>query len=128
MPFKTGINVLFVASERATVKSGRSSANVPLREFALSYSLKRVSIPAVNQRVFKKLVTKNTSGHQLLAGQVHIFHKGVFLGISHLEHRSQDEEMNLSLGRDDRIKIRRFVNNKRSKTFEKGTSQSFLGD
>jgi len=121
---KTGINVVFLGSEKASIRSGRSSAHVNVLEFKLESSLERLSVPSLNQRVFKKLVAKNTSGHPLLAGPVHIFHRGVFLGVSTLKHRAKGEEMNLSLGRDDRIKIRRESNKNRMKAFESGTFTS----
>ncbi|MGE4158381.1 MAG: mucoidy inhibitor MuiA family protein [Planctomycetota bacterium] len=118
---KTGINVVLIAEGRSSVSSGAGTSRVNVRGHDLDGTVEWVTIPSHNARVFRRLTGPNKVGHPLLAGSAQLFSEGRFLGFSQLAHRSPGEPLNLSLGQDALIKVRRQIDNDRCQAFKEAT-------
>lgn len=118
---QAGVNVVLAAEGRASISTGQRPSRVDILDYELASDVEWVCVPRLNPRVFKRLTAKNTTGHPLIAGETHLFHEGRFLGYATLKHRGIDEALNLSLGQDASMKVRRTRNDQRTKNFKEGT-------
>lgn len=121
---KAGVNVVLLAQGRASVTSGARPSRVGITGYDLDATVEWVAIPRLNPRVFRRLTAKNTTGHPLIGGEVHLFQDGRFLGYSSMKHRGVNQKLNLSLGQDSKVKIRRYRDASRTKSFKEGTFTS----
>jgi uncharacterized protein (TIGR02231 family) len=81
--------------------------SVALREIKLPASYIYHSVPKLNPAAFLLARVGDYSQYDLLPGQTNIFFEGMFVGQTYLNPGLTGDSLILSLGRDDRISVKR---------------------
>jgi uncharacterized protein (TIGR02231 family) len=89
------------------VPSDGSSHRTLIGSFDLTTKLDHVTAPVHAQEATLRATVRNTSGHTLPPGRSGLFHEGDFVGSTDLEAWAPDEERELALGVDDRVRVER---------------------
>jgi uncharacterized protein (TIGR02231 family) len=83
----------------------------------LDAELDHVVVPLRGQDVYLRATVTNSSEHTLLPGRASLFHDTEFVGATRLEPWAPGEELELTLGVDDRVRVEReLVRRKASKS------------
>ncbi|TDP92030.1 mucoidy inhibitor MuiA family protein [Labedaea rhizosphaerae] len=73
----------------------------------LDATLDHVAVPLRSQDVYLRATVTNGSDHALLPGRAALFHDAEFVGSTRLEPWAPGEELELTLGVDDRVRVER---------------------
>jgi uncharacterized protein (TIGR02231 family) len=66
-----------------------------------------VAAPKLKPHVFQLVKLENPAPYPLLAGTVHCYRRGAYVGDTSIEYRGRGEPMEISLGIDERVKVAR---------------------
>lgn len=89
------------------VPSDGSEHQALITTFRLPAEVDHVTAPVHSDDVFLRATVANSSPHTLRAGRASLFHGAEFVGVSDLEVLAPGEVVELALGLDDRIRIKR---------------------
>lgn len=78
-----------------------------IARFDLAARLDHITAPVRAQEATLRATVLNTSGHTLPGGSAALFHEGDFVGSTRLEPWAPQEERELALGVDDRVRVER---------------------
>lgn len=87
----------------------------------LDCALDYITVPKLAEEAYLRATVKNTSPYTLLPGQAAIFHDDDFVGTMRLKTVAQNQEFEVQLGVDDRVKVER-------KLIEFGTAKGLIVD
>ncbi|MEU3274124.1 DUF4139 domain-containing protein [Saccharomonospora sp. NPDC006951] len=76
-------------------------------ELALGASLDHLAAPIADDTVYLRATATNRSEHTLPRGKASVFHGTEFVGTTRLDPWAPGEEVELALGADDRIRVKR---------------------
>ncbi|MEP2935409.1 MAG: mucoidy inhibitor MuiA family protein [Gilvibacter sp.] len=110
----------FEIAQKHSIPSNTKVTAIELDAFQLAADFKYYAAPALNENVFLTATIKNWEAFDLLAGEASIYFEGSFSGTTLINPISTDKGMEISLGIDPAIVIKR-----REK--ENFKSKSFLG-
>jgi uncharacterized protein (TIGR02231 family) len=102
-----GKSVLLKLPKRVTVHADGRPYWFPVDEVTTKARSSLVATPALSPWVYQVVVMKNPAGHALLAGPVHVFRGGTFVGDASTEYRAPGEPFELSLGIDEEVRLQR---------------------
>lgn len=102
----------FILDKKYTVPSDNNPHKILVKEFLLPTTLKRISIPKIDESVFIKAKSINTMDFPLLSGNVNIYLNNEFINSGGLELTNPSDTLNIALGIDNSIKISRVLKNK----------------
>ena len=80
---------------------------VPVDVIEAKAEAKLVTVPKLSPYVYHLVKLDNPAPYPLLAGRLHSFRKGRFVGDSNMEYRGPGEPMEISLGIDEEVKVTR---------------------
>jgi uncharacterized protein (TIGR02231 family) len=89
------------------VPSDGSSHRTLIGSFDLAARLDHITAPVQAEEATLRAIVRNTSSHTLPPGRSGLFHEGDFVGSTDLEAWAPDEERELALGVDDRVRVER---------------------
>jgi uncharacterized protein (TIGR02231 family) len=89
------------------VPSDGSSHRTLIGSFDLAARLDHITAPVQAEEATLRATVRNTSGHTLPPGRSGLFHEGDFVGSTDLQAWAPDEERELALGVDDRVRVER---------------------
>lgn len=103
----SGMNVTFTCGSSQDIPSDGSEKKVlvSMDKFPVEYEY--IAIPAVEEAVYLKLKITNNRNYPLIAGNVKVFRDYDFIGDSSIETIVPNEALELYMGIDDNIKIKR---------------------
>ncbi len=78
-----------------------------IARFDLAAKLDHITAPVRAEEAVLRATVLNTSSHALPAGAAALFHEGDFVGSTRLEPWAPQEERELALGVDDRVRVER---------------------
>ncbi|MEV0455349.1 DUF4139 domain-containing protein [Catellatospora methionotrophica] len=78
-----------------------------IARFDLAARLDHITAPVRAEEATLRAIVPNTSGHTLPGGAAALFHEGDFVGSTRLEPWAPQEERELALGVDDRVRVER---------------------
>ncbi|WP_155373316.1 DUF4139 domain-containing protein [Catellatospora vulcania] len=78
-----------------------------IARFDLAARLDHITAPVRAEEATLRATVLNTSGHTLPGGAAALFHEGDFVGSTRLEPWAPQEERELALGVDDRVRVER---------------------
>ncbi|MFC9997440.1 mucoidy inhibitor MuiA family protein [Nocardia sp. NPDC127526] len=94
----------------------------------LAATLDHVTAPVHGPEAFLRATAVNTSEHTLRPGKASVFHESEFVGTTTLEVWAPQEEIELNLGVDDRIRVERdLIKRTAGKAVLGGTTRRELG-
>lgn len=92
---------------RVTVRADGRPYWMPVDVASGSAESKLVCIPKMRPFVYQVVQLKNPAAYPLLAGRIHTYRAGSYVGDTHLRYKAPGEPMELSLGIDEEIKVER---------------------
>ena len=102
-----GISVVYTLPKKATIKSDGSENKLPIASQTLSAKFEYLIYPRASSSAFLLAKAINNKDLQLLSGRVNVFFEGDFVGTSHIKNIAPGEELELSLGPDEGLKVTR---------------------
>jgi TonB-dependent SusC/RagA subfamily outer membrane receptor len=118
---ETGItNTRFEIKEKYTIKSNAEITVIEVDNFELSANYQYYAAPELNENVFLTATIKNWEKFDLLTGEANIYFEGSYAGKSIINPQATADSLNLSLGIDPNIIVKR-------EKLENFKSKSFLG-
>jgi uncharacterized protein (TIGR02231 family) len=107
-----GAALLFHAGRSVDIPSDGAPHSVMIARDDLPCALDYVTAPILELVAHLRATVRNTSERVLLPGQAHIFHDEAYLGATTLEKIAPSEEFKVFVGIDDRIRIKRELQEK----------------
>lgn len=92
---------------RATVRSDARPYWMPVDEIAGKGEAKLVAIPKLRPYVYQVLFVTNPASYGLMAGTVHSYRNGSYVGDTMLEYSAPGEKLEISLGLDEELRVER---------------------
>jgi TonB-dependent SusC/RagA subfamily outer membrane receptor len=118
---ETGItNTRFEIREKYTIKSNAEISVIEVDNFELAANYQYYAAPELNENVFLTATIKNWEKFDLLTGEANIYFEGSYAGKSIINPQATADSLNLSLGIDPNIIVKR-------EKLENFKSKSFLG-
>lgn len=118
---EAGASVTFRVTRAVGIPSDGSPHKTVITNLDLGAELDYVTVPKIAEEAYLRAKITNTSPTILLAGPANIFHGDEFVGTTALEIVVPNEEFEVQLGVDDRIKVER-------KLSERSTGKTFIGN
>ncbi len=104
---QSGASFTYQISEKQTIATGTKNYRSLIFSDHFDADLIYTSIPKNVQSVFLKAKTKNSSPYQFLPGSIKNFVDGSFVGKSWLKNTAPGQEMEMGLGLDESVKVKR---------------------
>jgi uncharacterized protein (TIGR02231 family) len=115
---KSGASVTYKIGTPVKVPSDGTPHKTTVAITNLSAKLDYLAAPKIAAEAYLRATITNTSAYTLLPGEASIFHEDEFVGKTKIYLTAPNEEFEVQLGVDDRIKIEReLVNREASKRF-----------
>ncbi len=110
----------YVVPRPVAVPSDGSNHQARITSFSLPAVVDHVTAPVRSDDVYLRATVTNRSEHTLRAGRASLFHGTEFVGTSDLSVVAPGEQIELALGLDDRIRVKREL-------VSRTTDKAFLG-
>jgi len=120
---KRGTTAHFVAKTSRAVRSNGKAVRIPITDNTYKVATKLVAVPEVSLNAVRTAELQNTGDQPILPGVVSLFVDGAFLGKSRFNFVAPGEKFSAFLGVDNRVKITRTIDRKRSK-MERGRKRT----
>jgi uncharacterized protein (TIGR02231 family) len=117
----SGTAVTFRVARPVGIPSDGSPHKTVITNLDLGAKLDYVTVPKIAEEAYLRATISNTSPSILLPGPANIFHADEFVGTTQLELVAPNEEFDVQLGVDDRLKVER-------KLTERSTGKTFIGN
>ncbi|MZH03344.1 MAG: DUF4139 domain-containing protein [Nitrospinae bacterium] len=104
---QSGASFTYQIPEKQTIATGTKNYRSLIFSDRFDANLIYTSIPKNVQGVFLKAKTKNTSPYQLLPGSIKNFVDSSFVGKSWIKNTAPGQEMEMGLGLDESVKVKR---------------------
>lgn len=104
---ETAINISYEIDSKYTIPRETESVSINLQEFRPKADFKYIGVPKLDRCGFLIATVKEWDTGDLIPGKMHIYLDKAFVGETYLNTRTTEEELILSLGRDERIAIAR---------------------
>lgn len=112
----------FEIREKYTIKSNAEITVIEVDKFELPALFQHYAAPELNENVFLTATLKNWEKFDFLAGEANIYFEGNYAGKSFIDPQATSDSLNLSLGMDPNIIVKREkLENFKSKSFLGGT-------
>ncbi len=102
-----GQSFVLTLPRKVTVHSDGRPYWMPVDVISTRAEAKLVTVPKLSRFVYQVVQLKNPAPYPLLAGRVHSYRKGSFVGDAYLEYKAAGEPMEVSLGVDELLKVER---------------------
>jgi uncharacterized protein (TIGR02231 family) len=117
----TGTAVTFRVGRPVAIPSDGSPHKTLITNLDMDAKLDYITIPKIAQEAYLRANITNTSDSIILPGTASIFHDDEFVGTTSLETVVPNEEFEVQLGVDDRVKVER-------KLTGRNTGKTFIGN
>lgn len=104
-----GTAITFAINGKESIAADHRPHKVEITTLNLTAKLAYEAVPKVAPWVFLKATASNSSAFPILAGEVNVFRSSGYIGSSHLDYIAPGEELSVSLGVDDDLKVRRVI-------------------
>ncbi len=115
---EAGAALTYTLPARADIPGNNDPRKVTVAVFGLDPLFDYVTAPKVEPVCYRRATVKNTSPYSLLAGQAQLFEGDEYLGATQIEFVAPNQEFELALGADERLRVaRELVNRDVDKAF-----------
>ncbi|MEO8534686.1 MAG: DUF4139 domain-containing protein [Flavobacterium sp.] len=121
------LNISFDIDIPYDILSNGKVHSVSLKEIKLPASYKYYAAPRLEKEAFLLAEIANYSQYNLLSGEANIIFEGMYVGKTYIEPSQTSDTLNLSMGRDKKVSIKRekvadksgtkFLSSKKEQTF-----------
>ena len=102
----SGMATVFTAQSKTTIPSDNEAHRIPVTFLTSSIKVEHVAIPKILQHAFVQAKLANRAAFALVPGVVEVMVDGNYLGRGMIKATAPGEEIKLSLGIDEQVKIR----------------------
>ncbi len=110
-----GQSVILTIPRKVTVRADGSPYWFPVDRIETSAISVLKSVPKLSPYVYQVARLNNPASYPLLAGRVHTYRGGAYVGDTSLEYRGAGEPIEVSLGLDERLRLERIDVRERDK-------------
>lgn len=103
----SGVNTMFDIDIPYTIASDGQQHNVAIKSAELPATYRYYAVPKMDRDAFLQAQVTGWEDLDLLPAATNIFYEGTYVGQGHIDVRNVKDTMNLSLGRDKKIVVRR---------------------
>lgn len=103
----SGINTTFDIDLPYTVPTDGQAHLVAVKDYELPATYRYYTVPKMDKDVFLQAQVTNWEDMNLLPAATNIFYEGSYVGQGYIDMRNVKDTMNISLGRDKKIIVRR---------------------
>lgn len=104
---ESGANLSYSLSSRADVPGNNDPRKVVIASFNLKPNFDYVTAPKIEPVCFRRAKVKNESQYSMLKGSAQLFEGDDYLGATTLEFVAPNQEFELALGADERLRVER---------------------
>ncbi len=104
---ESGVNLSYSLSSRADVPGNNDPRKVTIASFSLKPNFDYVTAPKIEPVCFRRAKVKNESQYSMLKGNAQLFEGDDYLGATALEFVAPNQEFELALGADERLRVER---------------------
>lgn len=104
---ESGTAVTFLVSGDVNIPGDGTPKKTALGQYELTPRLDFLAVPRHTDAVYRRATLENTTGAPLLPGDVSLYVEEEYIGQNSLEYTSGGGEVELTLGVEDRIKVKR---------------------
>jgi uncharacterized protein (TIGR02231 family) len=124
------LNISFDIDLPYDILSNGKVHSVTLKEIKLPVFFKYYAVPKLDKEAFLLAELSDYSKYNLLPGEANIIFEGLYVGKTFIDPNQTTDTLNLSMGRDKKISIKRekVVDKSGSKLFSSSKSQTFTFD
>jgi uncharacterized protein (TIGR02231 family) len=124
------LNISFDIDLPYDILSNGKVHSVTLKEIKLPVFFKYYAVPKLDKEAFLLAELSDYSKYNLLPGEANIIFEGLYVGKTFIEPNQTSDTLNLSMGRDKKISIKRekIVDKSGTKLFSSNKSQTFTFD
>jgi uncharacterized protein (TIGR02231 family) len=124
------LNISFDIDLPYDILSNGKVHSVTLKEIKLPVFFKYYAVPKLDKEAFLLAELSDYSKYNLLPGEANIIFEGLYVGKTFIDLNQTTDTLNLSMGRDKKISIKRekVVDKSGSKLFSSSKSQTFTFD
>jgi uncharacterized protein (TIGR02231 family) len=120
-----GMATVFTSQTKTTIPSDNEAHRIPVTSISSSIKVEHVAIPKILQYAFVQAKLANRAAFALVPGVVEVMVGGNYLGRGMMKATAPGEEIKLSLGIDEQLKIRlKAIDNKGERKARGGRIQS----
>jgi uncharacterized protein (TIGR02231 family) len=102
-----GQSFVLTLPRRVSVHSDGRPYWMPVDVAETRAEAKLVTVPKLKPFVYQVVQLKNPAAYPLLAGRMHVYRKGSYIGDTRTEYKAPGEPMEVSLGIDEELKVER---------------------
>lgn len=118
---EAGAALTYQLTAKADVPGNGDTRKVTITTLALKPELDYVTAPRLQAACFRRAKLKNESAYTFLPGQAQLFEGDDYLGATRLEFVAPQQEIELFLGADERLRVERELT-------QREVDKNFLGD
>lgn len=118
---EAGAALTYQLAARAGIPGDNEPRKVTVAVFSLKPELDYVTAPKREQNVYRRATVKNDSAYTLLPGPAQLFEGDEYLGATRLEFTAPNQEFELVLGADERVRVEREL-------AARDVDKTFIGD
>lgn len=121
------LNISFDIDIPYDILSNGKAHSVALKDIKIPASYKYYSVPKIEKEAFLLAEIKEYSKYNLLPGEANIIFEGMYVGKTYINPSQTSDTLNLSMGRDKKVSIKRekvvdksgtkFLSSKKEQTF-----------
>lgn len=121
------LNISFDIDIPYDILSNGKAHSVALKDIKIPASYKYYSVPKIEKEAFLLAEIKEYSKYNLLPGEANIIFEGMYVGKTYINASQTSDTLNLSMGRDKKVSIKRekvvdksgtkFLSSKKEQTF-----------
>ena len=104
---ESGVNLSYSLASRADVPGNNDPRKVVIASFNLKPNFDYVTAPKIEAVCFRRAKVKNESAYSMLQGSAQLFEGDDYLGATMLEFVAPNQEFELALGADERLRVER---------------------
>ncbi len=117
----SGAALTYRLTGNADIPGNGDPRKVTIAVFPLKPNLDYVTAPKLEAACYRRAKVKNTSEYSLLPGAAQLFEGDDYLGATHLEFTVPEQEFELFLGADERLRVEREL-------VTRDVDKTFIGD
>lgn len=110
-----GTAVTLTLPRRVTVRADGRPYWMPVDSVTGKAEARLVAVPAHTPFVYQVIKLDNPAGYPLLAGRLHTYRRGTYVGDTQLEHAGPGAPLEVSLGVDSELRVERGPRKERNK-------------
>lgn len=118
---EAGTALTYTLGARADIPSDGTPRKVTVGVLSLQPELTLVAAPKLEAACYRRAKTRNTTAYTFLPGEAQLFEGDDYLGATRFDFTAPNQEFELFLGVDDRLKVERELT-------QREVDKTFLGD